>query len=357
MEAHTELSVPLNSPITGEELRNVMKSVKSGKATYLDDVSNDAIKLGLPILEEALQHVFNIVTSVQTFPGTWNVGLITPLHKKGDKLNADNYLGIIISSCVGKIYLKLTSRIEKCMITNNLWCINQCGFKKDHRTEDYLFVLNTIYESHVARGQGNIYLDFVDFSQFFDTINRDMLYYKLLKYGICGLVYNIIKSMHSATSYRVKIVDHISPSFLATSGVKQGCPMCPLLSNIYQNDLHGIFNGDCDPVKMGSVHINSISWADDLILLSTSKSGLKRCLDNLKTYCKKWGLVVNTEKTKTMVLSKKKYIPETFTFGDIPLQASKSINYLGFVISYNGKYRSITHDRIMKATRMFNMVL
>ena len=189
LEDHTELSAPLNSPITGEELRNVMKSVKSGKATYLDDISNDAIKLGLPILEEALLHVFNIVTSVQTFPGTWNVGLITPLHKKGDKLNADNYRGIIISSCVGKIYLKImTSRIEKYMSTNNLWCIHQCGFKKDHRTEDNLFVLNTIYESHVARGQGNIYLAFVDFSKFFDTINRDMLYYKLLKYGISGPV-------------------------------------------------------------------------------------------------------------------------------------------------------------------------
>ena len=103
LEAHTELSAPLHSPITGEELRNVMKSVKFRKATYLDDISNDAIKLGLPISVEALLHVFNIVTSVQTFPGTCNVGLITPLHKKGDKLNVDNYRGIIISSCVGKI--------------------------------------------------------------------------------------------------------------------------------------------------------------------------------------------------------------------------------------------------------------
>ena len=142
--------------------------------------------------------------------------------------------------------------------------------------------------------------------------------------------------MYSATSYRVKIGDHISPSFLATSGVKQGCPMSPLQSNIYQNDLHEIFNDDCDPVKMGSVHINSISWADDLMLLSKSKSGLKRCLDNLKTYCQKWGLVVNTEKTKTMVLSKKKYLPETFTFGDIPLQASKTINYLGLLYHIMG---------------------
>ena len=120
----------------------------------------------------------------------------------------------------------------------------------------------------------------------------------------------IIKSMYSVTSYRLKSDDHISPSFLATSGVKQGCPMSPLLSNIYQSDLHEIFNGDFDPVKMGSAHINSISWAYDLMLLSTSKSGLQRCLENLKTHCQKCGLVVNTENTKTMVLSKKKYIPE-----------------------------------------------
>ena len=58
-----------------------------------------------------------------------------------------------------------------------------------------------------------------------------------------------------------------------------------------------------------------------------------------------------------MVSSKKTYISANFTFGDIPLQASKGMNYLGFVISYNGKYRSITHDRIIDATRMFNMDL
>ena len=172
MEAHTELSAPLNSPINGEELHNVMKSVKSGKSTYLDDISIDATKLALPILKEVLLHVFNIVTSVQTFPWTWKVGLITPLHKKGDKLNADNYRGIIISSCVGKIHLKImTSRIKKNMSIHNLWCINQCGFKKDHRTEANLFDLNTIYESHVPRGQVKIYLAFVDFSKFFDKLS------------------------------------------------------------------------------------------------------------------------------------------------------------------------------------------
>ena len=42
------------------------------------------------------------------------------------------------------------------------WCDNQCGFKKDHRTEDNLFLLNSVYESHVSRSKGNIYLAFAD---------------------------------------------------------------------------------------------------------------------------------------------------------------------------------------------------
>ena len=88
-----------------------------------------------------------------------------------------------------------------------------------------------------------------------------------MKYGINGPIYHIIKSMYSATSYRVKLGDFISPSFLAASGVKQGCPMSPVLSNIYQNDLHEIFSKNCDPVHVGDFHMNSISWTDDPLLL------------------------------------------------------------------------------------------
>ena len=41
----------------------------------------------------------------------------------------------------------------------------------------------------------------------------------------------------------------------------------------------------------------------------------------------------------------------------MPLQAAKSIKYLGFVISYNGKYPNLIKDRVIKAKRVSNMVL
>ena len=49
---------------------------------------------------------------------------------------------------------------------------------------------------------------------------------------------------------------------------------------------------------------NSLSWADDLVLFSTSEKGLERCLDKLYGYCYKWGLSVNSTKTQCMTLSK-----------------------------------------------------
>ena len=165
LDAHTELAANLNGPVMAGELNLIIKNTKTGKTTFLDDVSNDALKLGLPVLEPAILHLFNDVVHVHAFPKTWNEGLILPIHKKGDKLNVDNYRGIIISSCISKIFLKvIVSRIDSYMNRLNLWCINQCGFKKDRCTEDNLFILNTIHENYVARGKANIYLFFIDFS-------------------------------------------------------------------------------------------------------------------------------------------------------------------------------------------------
>ncbi len=85
------------------------------------------------------------------------------------------------------------------------------------------------------------------------------------------------------------------------AGVKQGCTLSPTLSNIYQNDIHDIFNNECDPEELDSIFLNSISWADDLVLLSTSKNGFQK--ERLSDYCEKWQLSVNVLKIKVIVLS------------------------------------------------------
>ena len=184
IEGVSEQNGNLNKQISHDELNIVIKELITGKATYLDEISNEFINATAGRLRDPLLHLFNTVIRLGDFPIDWSDGLIIPIHKKDDRLSVDNHRGIIISSCLGKVFVKiLTRRIDNYMRSSGQWSMNQCGFKPDHRTEDNLFILKTI---HCTKNGKKIYEAFVDFSNCFDTINRNFLFYKLLKYGITG---------------------------------------------------------------------------------------------------------------------------------------------------------------------------
>ena len=143
---------------------------------------------------------------------------------------------------------------------------------------------------------------------------------------------------------------------MSSTGVKQGCILSPLLSNIFQNDLHDIFDQTCDPVKLNNMSVNSLSWADDLVLFSTSKQGLQNSLDKLESYCNTWQLSLNIKKTKCMLLSRGNAKMPNFTFKGEFLENVSSYKYLGIIIHKNGRTTHAINDRITKSNRAIYML-
>ena len=86
-------------------------------------------------------------------------------------------------------------------------------------------------------------------------------------------------------------------------GVRQGCILSPLLFNLYVNDLPSAFqNTLSDPIiPPNGTKLNSLLYADDLIIISRSKIGLQNCLNTLSSFCNSWMLDINSKKTKVMV--------------------------------------------------------
>ena len=348
----------LNKKVDVTDLSSSVKDLKMKKSVYIDNIGNEALKHGIDILTTPLITLYNIVLDKGEFPNLWGNGLVVPVFKKNDKLDVNNYRGIVISSCVGKLFLRIiTKRLDDFMEGSGKWVKNQCGFKKDHRTDDNLFVLKTVFEKYVKKQKKKVFLAFIDFSKFFDKINRHLMLYKLIKYGVNGNIYRIIKSIYSNTEYSINIGGEVSPVFKASNGVKQGCCLSPALSNLFQNDLHEIFDTYCDPITIGNLIFNSISWADDLIMVSLSKEGLQKCLDKLSAYCSKWGLEVNVDKTKIMVFSNSYDKNVKFHYKGIELTQEKYMIYLGFNIAYNGNIKSVISDRVAKARKVGNMIL
>ena len=88
------------------------------------------------------------------------------------------------------------------------------------------------------------------------------------------------------------------------------------------------------------ISVNSLLYADDITLLSSSENGLQRSLDVLNEFrienCK---LDVNNEKSKVMVFnSNRKSLVNIFKYKYIILKTVKSYCYLGVTIKFSGAY-------------------
>ena len=87
-------------------------------------------------------------------------------------------------------------------------------------------------------------------------------------------------------------------------------------------------------IKIGGQTINHLLQADDLILVSETSVGLRKLLDKLTKYCRRWHLILNAQKTKTMIFNSKFRVTEavkTFTFNGDSIGECTKYEYLGVI--------------------------
>ena len=94
-------------------------------------------------------------------------------------------------------------------------------------------------------------------------------------------------------------------------------------------------------------------YADNLLLMSETETGLQRILDRLGEYCDKWGMEVNTDKTKIIKFSGNGHRCKTvFRYKSYSVENVFKYKYLGIEFSSSGSWTnaiSNLSDRGMKA--------
>ena len=140
----------------------------------------------------------------------------------------------------------------------------------------------------------------MDFKKAFDSLWHEGFFFKLKKIGIRGKTRELIKDIYKKTNCAVVKSGNVITSFFDyTKGVRQGCPLSPILFNIYVNDLFETMNNDNDgDIFLEEHKANILMYADDLIILSESKEGLQKQIGKLENYCTKWRLQINEKKRK-----------------------------------------------------------
>ena len=335
----------LNYKITKREVTEAIIKLKCNKAVGIDKIPNEFIKTGREVLLPAITNIFNLIFTHSIFPSIWNINTLTPIFKCGDKNNPANYRGIAVSCCLSKVFCSvLNKRLTSFLYSNKIIPDNQIGFKKGCRTSDHILVLKSLIEKYITKNK-YLYTAFIDFKAAFDSIWREGLIYKLLKYDIGGTFLNMIINIYSDIRYRVKASNNYSKDFPSYAGVKQGCILSPALFNTFLSDLPEIFNKNCSPVKIHDIETSCLLYADDLVILSTTELGLQKALDKLYDYCTKWKLTLNVNKTKTIVFNKTGKLMKNinFFYSTSQIENVHSYKYLGIKITASGSFTAATN--------------
>ena len=348
----------LDQEITMEELNEAEYVLRPDKSTGYDSLSNEIIKCLAETNPRIILKLFNLVFDSNAKIEQWAVAILTPILKSGPKMDPSNYRGISILSCLGKLYTAiLNKRLMKYAIEQGILKPEALGFVAGNRTSDAHLIIHTLIQRYCHQENRKIFSCFVDFSKAFDTIPRDLLFEKLLGYGITGKFFNNIKSMYTNDNCCVKVGNKLTESFLANQGVKQGCILSPLLFNIFIADIVERFKTEnCRPLKIDeSQNLGCLLWADDIILLSHSEEGLRNMLSALSSYVDANGMSINTKKTQCMIFNKTgKFIRRSYPMKNGTIETTKSYKYLGFIFTPSGEIVSGLKDLRDRALRAYH---
>jgi hypothetical protein len=311
------------------------------------------------ILAPALATWFHSLFIRQQIPAVWKVARITPIFKDGDPTDPGRYRMIAVSSALYRLY----ANVLRCLIFP--WCKaakavpdTQFGFYPGRNTMHPIFILRHLtqlraqYRKFTARypaleaegTDGCMYMAFVDFTQAYDHIPRDLLWHHLEnKVCLPAPLLAALKSLYENDQYMVVDGTSRSQNVQPNKGVKQGCPLSPLLFALYISDMGSAWQGFPNGVSVGTGdalrYITHLLYADDLVLLAATPQLLQQMLDLLRPYAHSKHLTLNVKKSKVLV-----YTPPRTRIPDVPpiywqgsrLEVVDRFRYLG--LELNGSF-------------------
>ena len=287
-----------NDPILGaismEEVISSVAKKKTKSAPGRDQVSWKVLETLPPNILSTIAIILTCILRLQHWPTALKDGVFVMIPKPGkDTQDPKNWRPICLLPTISEILESiLTMRITTMIEQSNCLPKSQHGFRHNRGTGTALLrlivtIVNAFHQKKVASAL------FLDINRAFDTIPHNLLLFKL--HSTHNLSIPTIKLFHSFLNNRqctVRVGATHSPVFVPQAGVPQGCPLSPLLYNLYCADL---------PVSQAPF---KQEYAEDTMYLTISNNTISNCskfnnivLPALTAWMKNWRIAPNPDKT------------------------------------------------------------
>ncbi|XP_063447938.1 uncharacterized protein LOC134727487 [Mytilus trossulus] len=232
----------LDRDINISEVEKVLKLLKQNKSPGEDGIISEFYVLYWDIIKEdffsLLQEIFNdtILSNSQ------HKGVLTLLHKGGERENIKNWRPLTLLNCDYKIIAKILSERLKIVLPKIIHT-DQKGFVKGRNISEANRMIQDIIEYIDNEDEEGIIL-FLDQQKAFDRVEWEWIDFVLEKFEFGGKFRAWIKMLLYNATTCIKTNGFVSRYFSITRSARQGCPIAPLLYIIQAEPMACAIRGD-----------------------------------------------------------------------------------------------------------------
>ena len=338
---------------TDREIEEECKKLKNNRSCGENGIPAEILKHVGGNYKQRLCALIRKIWSMEQMPQQWKCALICPIPKKGDRRECENYRGISLLD----VSYKLIARVIRNRLRtyhNRLVGEYQGGFREGRSTTDQIFTLKMI-QSQAYEQNLSLHVLFVDFMKAYDSVDRSKLYHAMRCLEIPEKLIRLVKMTLNETINKVAAEGRTSEGFRVVKGVRQGDPLSTILFNLV---LEAAFRDTGIPTE-GIVYQRKqqiIAYADDIALITRSKRELESVFSKLERATRRYGLKINEEKTKYLVM--KEGLGKERVFGKFPTDAKvynfekvMSFEYLGVTVTHNNDEDKEIEKRLSRGSR------
>ena len=204
-----------------------------------------------------------------------------------------SYATIAIATVMSKI-LKICVQMK---LEYHLWTTdNQFAYKTGHSTDMCVFILKEIVR-HYNKHRAPMYVWFLDASKAFDCVNHWKLFKVMVERKCSAFIIKLLIYWCRNQKLCVKWDSVISNKFSMSNDIKQGGILSPKLFNIYFKSFSKSLNEKHLGCCLTDIVVNHLYYADDLVLVSPSASGMNELIQECESFSTEYGLKFNESKT------------------------------------------------------------
>lgn len=290
----------LGKPLTLQEVRGAISSLTKNRTPGPDGIGAEFYVKYADYMAMILLEVYREAEAEGLFSPSFrrtHTVLIPKKVHEGTVRKVTDYRPITLCNVDYKVYAKVLASRLQCVMGKLVGQHQTCAIK-GRSIQTNIHVLRTILDDSRTGGNQVAALQ-VDLAKAFDRVNHTFLFTVLQEMGIGQSFLDRVKLCYNSVATKLIVNNQCTGAVPLRSSVRQGCPLSPLLFDIYLEPLcqRIIRNENIKGYTLTGTEVKVLAYADDLAILVADKKSVTTVFEEIDQYCKASGAKINKDKS------------------------------------------------------------